>query len=98
MPEDQMTPEERYRNMDRKIEFILNQQAQFYADLRNLEELTTRNSEQSAENWKQIAENGRLIADNSRLIADNGRQIGENARQIAELSKLIERRFSGGNN
>lgn len=58
MREDEMTPEERYERMDRTIQFILNLQAQFYADVRKAEEEIRRNNELARRNEEMPAKNG----------------------------------------
>lgn len=46
-----MTPEERFQ---KQIDFILSQQAQFYADLQKLDERLNRNAEQIQRHSEQI--------------------------------------------
>lgn len=58
MREDEMTPKERYERMDRTIQFILNLQAQFYADVRKAEEEISRNNELARRNEEMPAKNG----------------------------------------
>lgn len=80
---DGMTPEERYERMERKIEFILDQQGQFYADLRKHDEQLEKLKEQTTQNAVQI---GTLTAH----VAENTRQIGQLAHVVGELTLRID--------
>jgi len=69
-----MTPDERF---ERQVEFILKQQAQFYADLREMDARLDRQDKQ--------------IQRNSEHIERNSEQIERNAGQIEQLTQLVFR-------
>ena len=79
-----MTPEERYEQIQRQLEFLAASQAQHDARMAEI-------SQKTAENAAQIAENSRLISENAKQISDNSRQIGRNAGQVSQLADFVLR-------
>ena len=74
-----MTPEERYEQIQRQLEFLAAIQAQ--------------NAARMAENSKQIAENSLQITENSRQISDNSRQISQLADSLLRIGRVVETGF-----
>ncbi|MDA2925197.1 hypothetical protein MYX65_11215 [Acidobacteria bacterium AH-259-L09] len=74
-----MTPEERF---ERQMQFILKQQAQFYADMREMDE---RLSRQIAGNSEQIRRNAEQIQQLTNLLFRTGRVVEELGRRTDEL-------------
>ena len=78
-----MTPEERYEQIQRQLEFLAASQAQ--------------NAARMAENSKQIAENSLQITENSRQISDNSRQISQLADSLLRIGRVFEAGFKRTN-
>jgi len=80
-----MTPDERF---ERQVEFILKQQAQFYADMREMDDRlsrqTARNAEQIERNSEQIERNAEQIEQLTQLVFRTVRVVGELGRRINE--------------
>ena len=73
-----MTPDERF---ERQVEFILKQQAQFYADMREMDD---RLSRQTARNAELIERNAGQIEQLTQLVFRTVRVVGELGRRIDE--------------
>ena len=69
--------------LDKTIEFILNSQAQFTADIQKLQE-----TQQEAEKRTNILE--RVCLNLYNTSVEHGKQISENGKQIAELTNDIK--------
>ena len=80
-----MTNEE----LERAMQFIITQQAQFAANQQQLDERVTRLEVHAATIAQALAVATQQIADNARQIADNTRQIADNARQQAHMNEVV---------
>ena len=87
-----MTNEE----MERAMQFIITQQAQFAANQQQLDERVTRlethvatMAQVQAVATQQIADNTQRITDLTQLTADNARRIADLARQQAHMNEVI---------
>ncbi|MDA2931513.1 hypothetical protein MYX84_16480 [Acidobacteria bacterium AH-259-O06] len=85
-----MIPEERF---ERQMEFILKQQANFYANMVELDERLSRrigkNAEQIQENVGQIQQLTNLMVRLGRVVDEMGRQTDQ---RLNKLIDLMERR------
>lgn len=89
-----MTPEERFERIEQQTEFIVNQQAQFYTDLRKLEEQTQRNSEHIQRNGEQIQRNSEQVGQVTDLLLRTGRIVEELELRNDERSKRLDERLN----
>ena len=69
-----MTHEERFGRIEQKLEFLAGNQAQLWADLQELQQISRRHSEQIAQHSAQIAEVGSFILRLGRVVEEQGRQ------------------------
>ena len=76
--------------LERTIEFILNNQAQFYADLQKIQE--TNKEIQEAQKEAAIRTNvlERVCLNLYNTSVEHGNQIAENGKQIAQLTEDIK--------
>jgi exonuclease VII large subunit len=97
--ERKVTPEQ----LENKIEFIIEQQAQFSSDIILLKDLQLRLTQAVAdfvtETRQRFEDTDRRIEDTDRKIEDTDRKIEhyrrETDRHIEELHKLIKRKITG---
>ena len=85
-----MDHEERFSRIDRQLEFLAGNHAQFWADLQELQQISRRNSEQIEQHSAQIAELGNYILRIGRVVEEQGRQ---HERRIEEQERQHERRI-----
>ena len=88
-----MTPEERFERIEQQTEFIVNQQAQFYTDLRKLEEQTQRNSEQVGQVTDLLLRTGRIVEELELRNDERSKRLDE---RLNILIEVVERYFSNG--
>ena len=82
-----MTPEERFERIEQKIEFIVNQQAQFLIDLQRLQETQTVMQKQIGALQEQIGQlNQAVVA----LVGMVGKLAEAQAKTEAKLAEVIE--------
>ena len=104
-----MTHDERFGGIEQKLEFLAGNQAQLWADLQELQQISRRHSEQIAQHSAQIAEVGSFILRLGRVVEEQVRRFEEEAQQRREESRriderlnalihIIERYFSNGHN
>ncbi len=76
--------------LDKTIEFILNNQAQFYADLQQVQETNKQIQETQKEAEKRVNVFERVCLNLYNTTVEHGKQISENGKQIAELTTDIK--------
>jgi|ERR1041384_486784 uncharacterized membrane-anchored protein YhcB (DUF1043 family) len=81
-----MTNEE----MERAMQFIITQQAQFAANQQQLDGRVTRLETHVADIAQSVATIAQALAVATQRIADNAQQIADNARRIADLTRQQE--------
>lgn len=69
--------------LEKTIEFILNNQAQFYADLQKIQE-----TQKEAEKRVNVLERACLNLYN--ISVEHGKQIAENGKQVAQLTEDVK--------
>jgi methyl-accepting chemotaxis protein len=80
-----MTNEE----MERAMQFIITQQAQFAANQQQLDERVTRLETHVTTIAQALAVATQQIADNARQIADNAQRIADLTRQQAHMNEVV---------
>ncbi len=76
--------------LDKTIEFILNNQAQFYADLQKIQETNREIQENQKEAAIRTNILERVCLNLYNSSVEQGKQISENGKQIAELTTDIK--------
>ena len=80
-----MTNEE----MERAMQFIITQQAQFAANQQQLDGRVTRLETHVADIAQSVATIAQALAVATQRIADNAQQIADNARQQAHMNEVV---------
>ncbi len=76
--------------IDKTIEFILNNQAQFYADLQQVQETNKQIQETQKEAEKRVNVLERACLNLYNISVEHGKQITENGKQIVQLTEDIK--------
>lgn len=103
-----MTPEERYEKVQQQLEFLADQQAQFFASIQAHQLEIQRHSDQIAHHSEQISDLGRFLTSTARLMeqlaleaAERQQHIDERFKETGErldaLINMFERRLAEGN-
>jgi septal ring factor EnvC (AmiA/AmiB activator) len=88
-----MTHEERFGRLEQKLEFLAGNQAQLWADLQELQQISRRHSEQIGQHSAQIAELGSLILRLARVVEEQGRQTERRiAKEAQQRREEVRRR------
>jgi chromosome segregation ATPase len=80
-----MTPEE----MERAIEIVLNNQANFEVQLEKTIRQVEETNQQLGETNRQVAEMSRQVAEMSRQLAETNRHVQEISRQVVDTNRRL---------
>lgn len=89
MPRE-MTPEERFERIERTLEFVAGQQAQFFSELQELKALTHTQAERIAMNSEQIHELKELALLHERQLAGIASRIDQQTERMEKLQLALE--------
>jgi chromosome segregation ATPase len=78
-------------DIERTMQFIVEQQGQFWASVQKHDEQIAKNNEQIAKNDQQIAKNDQQIAKNDQQIAALTSSVQKHDAAIATLTDLVGR-------
>ncbi len=88
-----MTPEERFDRIERQLEFLTTHQAQLYASLETLRDVSTRLTETAARHDGQIVQLHDVAASLVRIIEDLGRRTDERINLLVESQRRTDERL-----
>lgn len=79
------------KDFDRKMEFIVNQQAQFAVDIERLKESQAQTEKNVAQNTKTAAQNAEAAARNAETAARNAETAAHTLEAVAQTAETVAR-------
>lgn len=81
--------------LDRRIEFIIEQQAQFASDIIQLREAQAQTAQIAAQTSQTMAETSQAVAETSQAVAETSHALAETVQVVGQTGEIVTRLARG---